>query len=81
MFGEDAVIYLLWNWKPAKNNRRGRPRSKRLEEVVEDLKRARRYEDFAMGTNPPRITGFRKLSESVLPRNGVFRHVYIHIYC
>lgn len=38
--GEESVIHLLLNWKPAGNKRRGRPRSKWLEEVVRDIKEA-----------------------------------------
>ncbi|KAI4455260.1 hypothetical protein MML48_9g00016407 [Holotrichia oblita] len=38
--GEESVIKLLVEWKPGGKKRRGRPRSKWLEEVVEDVRRA-----------------------------------------
>lgn len=38
MAGENAVIHLLLNWKPIRNKRKGRPRWKWLEEVMEDLR-------------------------------------------
>lgn len=39
--GEDALIHLLLNWKSIRNKKMGKPRSKMLEEVVEDLERAK----------------------------------------
>ncbi|KAI4464161.1 hypothetical protein MML48_3g00008977 [Holotrichia oblita] len=38
--GEESVIKLLVEWKPGGKKRRGRPRSKWLEEVVEDVRGA-----------------------------------------
>ncbi|KAI4462404.1 hypothetical protein MML48_4g00015188 [Holotrichia oblita] len=38
--GEESVIKLLVEWKPGGKKRRGRPRSKWLEEVVADVRRA-----------------------------------------
>ncbi|KAI4455262.1 hypothetical protein MML48_9g00016409 [Holotrichia oblita] len=38
--GEESVIKLLVKWKPGGKKRRGRPRSKWLEGVLEDVRRA-----------------------------------------